>query len=316
MMKKIKIISPATVANISCGFDIIGLALNTPNDEMIVSENINSDINIKSISGADLSYNPNKNVVGIALKAMLKEYYKNNIIKKIGFKIEIHKKILPGSGIGSSAASSAGIVFGVNKLLGNPFKKIDLIRFAMEGERLSGGVAHADNVAPAIMGGLTLIRSYNPLDIISINVPKNLWVTIIHPQIEIKTSDARSILKKKISMKNAIKQWGNIAALITGFYKEDYDLISRSLEDFIVEPIRSILIPNFEELKVKCKEVGALGGGISGSGPSVFMFSKGKQIAVLASKVMSNIYSNIGIDYKIYISSINLNGISCIEINR
>lgn len=309
-MNKIKVFAPATVANISCGFDVLGLALNEPNDEILIYKSKIPGIRINKIYGADLSTDINKNVVGVALKALLKKY--NN--PTIGFEIEIIKNILPGSGIGSSAASSAGIVIGANLLLGNPFDINDMINFAMQGEFLAVGNAHADNVAPAIIGGITLIRSYNPLDIISINIPDDLWVTIIHPQIEIKTSDARSILKNNISIKNAVQQWGNLGALIAGFYKEDYNLISRSLNDVIFEPIRSILIPEFKKLKNKCKEAGALGGGISGSGPSVFMLSKGKKNALKISEAMNKVYSTIDLDYKIYNSLINKNGVKCIEI--
>lgn len=309
-MNKIKVFSPATVANISCGFDVLGLAIHEPNDEIIIYKSNIPGIRINKIYGAELSTDINKNVVGAALQALLKKY--NN--PQIGFEIEIIKNILPGSGIGSSAASSAGVIIGANILLGNPFNIKDLIYFSMQGEFLAVGNAHADNVAPAIMGGITLVRSYNPLDIISINIPHDLWVTIIHPQIEIKTSDARSILKKNISIKNAVQQWGNVGALIAGFYKEDYNLISRSLNDVIFEPVRSALIPEFKKLKNTCKEAGALGGGISGSGPSVFMLSKGQKNALKVSKAMNEVYSKIDIDYKIYNSSINKKGIKCIEI--
>lgn len=309
-MNIIKVIAPATIANIVCGFDVLGLAVNIPNDEIIIKITNIPGIKIKKIFGAKLSKNKKKNVISIALQALLNKYKKSNI----GFDIEIYKKIKPGSGLGSSAASAAGIVVGANYLLGNPFNKIELIKFAMEGERLAGGVPHADNVAPAIIGGITLIRSYKPLDIISLRSPDNIWISILHPEIEIKTSDARKILKHKILMNEAIKQWGNLGALIAGLYKEDYDIISRSLEDVIIEPIRAILIPAFNELKINCKSIGALGGGISGSGPSVFMLSNGKKKAELVTNVMKNIYSKLELKYKIYTSSINKTGIVYYEL--
>lgn len=309
-MNRIKVFSPATVANISCGFDVLGLALNQPNDEIIIYKSNIPGIRINKIYGAKLSTDINQNVVGVALQALLKKY--NN--SKIGFEIEIIKNILPGSGIGSSAASAAGVVIGANILLGNPFTINNMIDFAMQGECLAVGNPHADNVAPAIIGGITLVRSYNPLDIISIHIPDDLWVTIIHPQIEIKTSDARSILKKNISITNAVQQWGNVGALIAGFYKEDYNLISRSLHDVIFEPIRSILIPEFINLKTQCKAAGALGGGISGSGPSVFMLSQGQQTAFKIAQAMNAVYSKLDIDYKIYNSPINKKGIRYIEL--
>ncbi|WKD87300.1 homoserine kinase [Candidatus Karelsulcia muelleri] len=304
-MNIIKVIAPATIANIVCGFDVLGLAVNIPNDEIIIKITDIPGIRIKKIFGANLSKNRKKNVISIALQALLNKMKKSNI----GFDIEISKNIQPGSGIGSSAASAAGIVVGANYLLGNTFKKKDLIKFAMEGERLAGGVPHADNVAPAIIGGITLIRSYKPLDIISLRSPDNIWVSILHPEIEIKTSEAREILKHKILITEAIKQWGNLGALIAGLYKEDYDIISRSLDDVIIEPIRAILIPAFNSLKIKCKSIGALGGGISGSGPSVFMLSNGKKKAELVTNVMEHIYSKLELNSKIYTSSINKTGI-------
>ncbi|MFY0255009.1 homoserine kinase [Chitinophaga sp. 30R24] len=308
-MDSIKVFAPGTVANVACGFDVIGLALNAPGDEMILRLSDEPGIRITAVHGADLPLDPTRNVAGVAVQALLDKHGHPNV----GIEIEIFKKIHPGSGIGSSAASSAGAVVGANYLLGEPFTKKQLVRFAMEGERLASGAAHADNVAPAILGGFTLVRSYRPLDITSLHTPDDLWVSVIHPQIEVKTSDAREILKQKVLMTDAIRQWGNVGALVAGLYQEDYGLISRSLEDAIVEPVRSILIPAFQELKLKCVEAGALGGGISGSGPSVFMLSKGEAIAQQVADTMNLVYAPLGVDYKIYVSRINTAGVKVIE---
>ena len=305
----IKIFAPATVANVACGFDVIGLAIDAPGDEIILRRTNTPGITIKAIHGANLPLDPLQNVCGVAAMALLKKF--ND--PEVGIEMELFKNIHPGSGIGSSAASSAGAVVGVNQLLGNPYDAKQLVRFAMEGERLASGAAHADNVAPAIMGGFTLVRSYQPLDITALHTPADLWVTVIHPQIEVKTSDARAILKQKVLMTDAIKQWGNVGALVAGLYQEDYGLISRSLEDVIVEPVRAILIPAFYELKIKCKEAGALGGGISGSGPSVFMLSKGKAIAQKVGAVMNDVYASLGVDFKIYVSPVSTKGTRVIE---
>ncbi|WP_185861389.1 homoserine kinase [Blattabacterium cuenoti] len=315
-MNGIKIFSPATVANLACGFDVIGLALDLPKDEIFLYKSNNPGIRIKKIHGSSLPNDPKKNVAFVALQFLLKQYKKKQKFdkekeEKIGFDIELIKNIHPGSGIGSSAASAAGVVYGANILLGKPFNTMQLIRFAMEGERVASGTAHADNVAPAIMGGLTLIRSYQPLDITKLHTPDKLWVSILHPQIVVRTSDAREILKQKILMTDAIRQWGNIGALVAGLYREDYELISRSLEDVIVEPIRSMLIPAFHELKIRCKEIGALGGGISGSGPSVFMLSKGNDTAKKVTEVMNQVYSPLQVDYKTYTSPISQQGVKC-----
>lgn len=307
-MESIKIFCPATIANISCGFDVLGVALDSVGDEMVIRKVPEKGIRITKLEGQDLPLETEKNVAGVAGIAFLAASDYDG-----GFEIEIYKKIKAGSGIGSSAASSSGAVWGMNKLLENPFSTSKLVEFAMEGERLASGVAHADNVAPALFGGFTLVRSYEPLDIIRIKSPSELYATVIHPQIEVKTSDSRKILKTNITLKDGIKQWGNLGGLVAGLYTEDYDLIGRSLVDHIVEPIRSILIPGFNEVKVKSIEAGALGCGISGSGPSIFAFSKGKTTAKKVADSMKSVYQKIGIDYDVHVSNINPIGIK--ELN-
>lgn len=303
-MKEIKLFAPATIANVSCGFDVLGLCLETVGDEMIIRKTNDKGVKITKISGQNLPLETEKNVAGVAVLALLEK-----ITVDYGFEIEIVKNIKPGSGIGSSAASSAGAVFGVNKLLGEPFTLQELVPFAMEGERLASGTAHADNVAPALLGGFTLIRSYNPLDIVKIDAPKELYATVVHPQIEVKTSDARSVLKQTVSLQQTVTQLGNLGGLISGLYTEDYELIGRSLHDEIVEPYRSILIPEFENAKKAALEAGALGSGISGSGPSIFALSKGKETAEKVGRALALVYKNIEIDFDVHVSKVNANGI-------
>ena len=307
-MEEIKIFAPATIANVSCGFDILGLALDTVGDKMTIKKVSKKGVFITKIIGQDLPLETHKNVAGVAALALLAETE-----SEFGFEIEIDKRIKPGSGIGSSAASSAGAVWAINELLGKPFHQTDLVRFAMEGERLATGVAHADNVAPALFGGFTLVRSNDPLDVISIHTPSELYATVIHPQIEVKTSDAREILKTTVPLKDAIKQWGNVGGLISGLYTEDYDLISRSLEDHIIEPIRSILIPAFDAVKQNSLKAGALGCGISGSGPSIFALSKGEVKALEVAEAMKSVYNKVGIDYDIHVSKVNKQGIKVLN---
>jgi len=310
----IKIKAPATVANMVCGFDILGFAVNNPYDEMemrfVQRAAGQTSITIINIDDYNLPTDPEKNVAGAALLAMIEEYTANSIIdfSTIGFEVKINKLIKPGSGVGSSAASSAGAVVGANYLLGNPFSKDDLVRFAMNGEKVASGVKHADNIAPCIHGGVTLVRSIFPLEIIALPSP-TLFVTIVHPQIEVRTADARSILKQNVQLKDAIKQWGNIAGLVAGLMKGDYDLIGRSLEDVIIEPVRSILIPGFDDLKKACKAVGALGGGISGSGPSIFFLSKEKETALVVEQEMKKLYEGLGLAHHTYVTNINQNGV-------
>lgn len=308
IMNELKIFCPATIANISCGFDVLGVALDSVGDEMVVRKASKKGIRITKLKGQDLPLETEKNVAGVAGLALLEaSSYKG------GFEIEIYKKIKAGSGIGSSAASSTGAVWAMNELLDKPFSTPELVKFAMEGERLASGVAHADNVAPALFGGFTLVRSYEPLDIIPIPSPDELYATVIHPQIEVKTSDSRKILKTNITLKDGIKQWGNVGGLVAGLFTNDYDLIGRSLEDHIVEPIRSILIPGFDDVKSAAIKAGALGCGISGSGPSIFAFSKGEELGQEVSEKMKEVYQNIDIEYDVHVSKINPIGIKILN---
>ena len=303
----VKVASPGTVANLVCGFDVLGLCLDAPADEMTVTIISEKEVRLKSADGYNLPTDPMQNTAGAPLVEMLQE-----LNADFGFDVLIKKNIKPGSGIGSSAASAAGAVVAANHLLNNFFSQEQLVRFAMSGEKVASGVKHADNVAPCIYGGITLIRSIFPLDIVPIPAPE-LWVTVVHPQIEVRTSDARQILKKQVLLKDAIKQWGNIAGLVAGFMKNDYDLIGRSLEDVIIEPVRSILIPGFDEVKKQSKAAGALGGGISGSGPSIFMLSTNKQTAEAVKKEMHKVYNKISLEHHVYVTTINQQGVKILK---
>jgi homoserine kinase len=305
-MNSVKILSPGTVANLVCGFDVLGLALNDPCDVMTLHRTSTPGLVIKNLDDFGLPEDPVKNVAGVSLLSLMAA-----LPEPIGLEMTIDKKIKPGSGIGSSAASAAGSVAAANILLGNVFTKTELVQFAMNGEKLASGVKHADNIAPCLLGGVTLIRSIYPLDIVPIKPPP-LFVTIVHPQIEVKTSDARQILKKQILLKDAIRQWGNIAGLVAGLMNGDYELISRSLEDVIIEPVRSILIPAFDQVKKRSLDAGALGGGISGSGPSIFMLSINEKIARSVEHEMADVYHHAGIPYSTYVTTINNEGVKIV----
>ncbi len=303
-MNEIKLFCPATIANLSCGFDVLGLCLDTIGDEMIIRKVAEKGVRITKIIGADLPLKTEENVAGVAALALLSE-----VETPFGFEIEIYKNIKAGSGIGSSSASAAGAVFGINELLGKPFSRNELVRFAMKGEVVASGSEHADNVAPALLGGFTLVRSYTPLDVIRIESPNELFATVIHPQIELKTSEMRAVLQPMISLKSAIVQWGNVGGLIAGLYTNDYDLIGRSLHDEVVEPLRGKFIPHFEEIKKASLNAGALGSGISGSGPSIFALSKGIETAEKVKKAMISIFEKTIIPYEIHVSKINSEGV-------
>ena len=302
-MKQITVHAPGSVSNVVCGFDCLGFALTEPFDEMTVSLIDEKLVRIKHLDAFNLTTEPEKNVAGKAVLTLLESVEEN-----VGFEIEITKHIKPGSGIGSSSASAVGAVAAANKLLGDRFSKLELAEFALAGEFVASQSRHADNVSPCLFGGFTLVRSVEPLDIVALEFPA-LFVTVIHPQIEIKTSQARRILPKEVSLRDAVKQWSNVGALVAALAKGDYELISRSLEDFIVEPHRKVLIPKFDELKGESLKVGALGGGISGSGPSVFMLSETVETARNVEAAMREIYEQTTVDFNIYVSAINPKGI-------
>lgn len=302
-MNTITIFAPATVANVSCGFDAMGFALETLGDKMTFTKTASKKITISKIEGAELPFDTDKNVAGVVAQAMLKD---SNAA--FGVNIEIYKNFKPGSGLGSSAASASGTAFAINQFLNNKYTNLELVKFAMLGEIAACGSAIADNVAAAIYGGFILVRSYEPLDIISIPTPKELMVTAIHPQIEVKTADARKVIPSKITLKTAIAQWANVGGLISGLHTENYDLIANSLVDYVAEPARKHLIPYFDEVKESSLKSGALGVGISGSGPTIFALSKGIETANKVAEAMQKTYSETGIKYEIHVSKINQTG--------
>ena len=306
MKKTIKVFAPASVTNVSCGFDIMGFAIDYPGDELKLTIKEKPGITITKITGDSgrLPVDPKKNTAGVSLIAMV-----DHLKFKKGIDIEIYKKISFGSGLGSSASSAVASVFALNEILEKPFTRKELLPFALEGEKLTcGGSPHADNVSACLMGGFIIVRSIDPLDVVPIDIAADLYSIIIHPHLEISTADTRKILRSNILLADATKQWGNVAGLVAGLMSGDYDLISRSLQDVIIEPIRGILIPGFNDIKNAATNAGALGCSISGSGPSVFAFSKTKPEANNVGKAMKKVLSELDIDSDIYISKINKQG--------
>lgn len=305
MCDSIKVFAPATVANVTCGFDILGFAVDQPGDEITLKKSNSDEVKIIEITGdgGALPLDSDKNTSSVVIKMFL-----DDLDSSQGVDIFLEKKMPLGSGLGSSAASSVAAIFAINELMGRPKKMEELLPYAMEGERVACGAAHADNVAPGLYGGFVLIRSYDPLDVIRLKTPDELFATLVHPHIEVKTKDAREILRKQIYFKDSVKQSGNVAGLIAGLLTSDYKLISRSMQDHIVEPIRSILIPGYTEVKERIMEIGALGGGISGSGPSIFALSTDKDIADKIGIEMKQIYTGFDIGCETYVSRINQHG--------
>lgn len=307
--KKIKAFAPASVANVGCGFDVLGFAMDKVGDTLEIELTSQAGIHIQAIQGqGNLSTDPEKNVCGVVAKAML-----DKLNHQGGLNLQLTKGILPGSGLGSSAASSAVTAFAINELFNRPFTELQLVEFAMIGEKLASGTAHADNVAPALMGGFVAVRSYEPLDIIKIPFPDELYCTVIHPKIELRTELSRNILKQQVPLKTAIRQWGNVAGLIAGLYSNNYELIGRSLTDHIVEPVRSLLIPGFARLTEAAFLAGALGSGISGSGPSVFSLCKGKDNANQVAKAFHEKAILLGLPFDVHVSKISKTGCRIIE---
>jgi homoserine kinase len=304
-MRSIRALAPATVANVCCGFDVLGFAVEAPADEVIITLRERPGIIIESIEsdGGKLSLDPQKNTAGVAVSSYLKGLKSNQ-----GVSIVLKKKLPLGSGMGSSAASAVAALVAINHLMGEPFSRKEMVVHAMEAERVACGSAHADNAAPSLLGGFVLIRSYAPLDVIPVPCRTDLICTLIHPHIELKTLDSRRVLRETVSLKDSIIQSGNLAALMIGLTQGDYDLISRSLNDVIAEPVRSVFIPGFNELKEKVKQSGALGFGISGSGPTVFALSRTRDIAEAAGTIAGNHFCDKGLPFEIYISGVNMKG--------
>ncbi len=295
--------APATIANVGCGFDVLGLCLTAPYDTVHLRRTDRPGLSIRHLDDYDLPTDPNRNVAGAALLALLRE-----VPEPLGFEVEITKGIRPGSGIGSSAASAAGAVVAANALLGNRFSHKELIGMAMYGEAVASGVQHADNIAPAICGGLTLVRAVLPvLDVVALPPPP-LWVAVVHPQFEVRTQEARAVLPTTVPLALAVRQWANVGGLVAGFLTHDYELISRALEDYIVEPARASLLPGLGAARQRALEAGALGGGISGSGPSIFMLNKDEATALAAAAAMGSVYEKMGIEYHLHVGPIAAQG--------
>lgn len=303
----VRVFAPATVANMICGFDILGFAVDYPGDEVVMHRVAAPGVRIRSIVGDDgkLPLDADKNTVSACVQMLLAHL---GVAKEIGVEIELIKHMPIGSGLGSSSASTVAGLFAINSLLGNPLTKEELLPFCVEGERLACGHGHADNVAPALMGGITLIRGQHPLDVISLPVPEELYAGVVFPKVDVPTRDARQLIKEKVLLKDAVTQWGNIAGLIAGLYESDYDLISRSMHDVLIEPTRAILIPEFYVMKQIALDAGALSFGISGSGPSVVAISRGQETAENAASRIQQHLTDCEIDSFKYVSPVNVNG--------
>lgn len=307
-MESITAYAPATISNVGPGFDIMGFAIDRPGDRLTVRKNRQGQIRLINHSGVQLPADPEHNVAAYAAR-----HYLEAINLDPGIDIIFQEKIHPGSGIGSSAASAVAAIWALSELLTPGTPKQELIPYAMQGEALVSGAVHADNVAPCMLGGFVLIRSYEPLDIIPLHTPDKLYCTVIHPEIEIRTAFSRSILKAEVKLKDAVTQSGNVAGLISGLFRSDYELIGRSLVDVIAEPRRSVLIPGFEQVKQKSLESGALGCSISGSGPSIFALSEGRKKAEEVASAMKEVFDTLDIRSGVFVSAVKTEGVISLQ---
>ena len=289
-VKSLKVRATGSVANVSCGFDCIGYAIAKPVDTVTIKTKDSPGVHI-TLSGSKADTIPpaaKYNTAGKAILSLL-----NNLDIDQGFNVHIEKGIPPGSGLGSSAASAAAAVVGVNELLGNPLKLEELLVHGMAGEAVSSGGFHADNIAPALFGGIILIRSYDPLDILQLPVPENLFSTVVLPDFVINTRDARNMLPNHVPLKSAVEQAGNLAGFILGLHEDDFDLLGRSMVDVFAEPIRAELIPGYHVVQKVAMDTGAIGCGISGSGPALFALSDSEEMAKKVGSAMAVSYSHL-----------------------
>jgi homoserine kinase len=269
--------APATVANVAVGFDILGFSMDRVGDKVTVTrDDTSKGVSVDRITGVvtEIPRDPSKNTAAVALEAFLREANPG-----FGLKVSIEKGIPLGSGMGGSAASAVGAVVAANALIETPFHPERLLEFALAGETVASGAAHADNIAPCLYGGLTLVLSLDPLKIVPIPTPAEMMCVLVHPHLKIETRHARSVLKPTILLSEHVRQSAHLAAFITACHRGDLDLFQRSMIDVLIEPQRAELIPGFHEAKNAAIEQGALGFSISGSGPSVFAWTASRNAA-------------------------------------
>ena len=310
-MKTVRVFAPATVANVGSAFDVLGFALDAPGDTVQATLSASAGVRVVSISGDEgrLPLEADQNTAGVSVRALLEHLRVSDArLSEIGIELTIEKGLPIGSGLGSSSASTVAAVVAANELLGSPLSRLELVPFAMEGERVACGAAHADNVAPSLLGGFVLIRSYSPLDVIALPAPEQVWVSVVSPHLELRTQDARKVLKKNVPLASAVAQWGNVAALVAGIYQRDIALMGRSLEDRIVEPERAQLIPGFFEVKEAALSAGAVGCSISGSGPSIFALSDAEGTAARVGQAMQSVFTGLSVGSTVHVSRVNPTG--------
>lgn len=293
-MSTIRAFAPATVSNIACGFDVLGFAIEGPGDEVVAELRDEPGVEIGELTGdgGRLPRDAERNTAGVAVRALLERFDAT----ERGVRLRVHKRMPLASGLGSSAASAVAAVVAADRLLGLEAGRDELLRCALEGERVACGSAHPDNATPSLYGGFVLIRSSNPLDVIELPVPAGLSCALVRPRVAVETRKARAALGTRVELAAAVRQWGNLGALVAGLFRGDLELISRSLEDHVAEPVRAGLVPGFREVQEAARGAGALGCSLSGSGPSIFALSADAEQAERVAEAMSGALEALGIE--------------------
>jgi homoserine kinase len=317
MPSPVRVFAPASASNLGPGFDVLGLALPEPGDVVTAEFMEAPGLEIAEVSGdgGQLNRDPDQNVAGVAAQSVLSHLASVRRDSLPGVRLRVHKQMPLSSGLGSSAASSVAGAMAVNELLDCPLAKADLLVHALAGERAASGSMHADNAAPSLLGGVVLVRRYEPLEVIELPVPAGLRVTLVHPHCCIETSKARALLLgQRFTIEQAVANLGNLGALVAGLYRGDLELVGRAIEDRLVEPLRMALIPGCAAVKAAAHQAGALGCSISGSGPSLFAFTDSDAAAARVAVAMRDAFREAaGLDSDSYSGPVNTAGAHRVE---
>ena len=296
--------APASVGNVAVGFDILGQSVAALGDRVRVTRRTEPGVSIRSITGVvqDLPLAAEKNTAGMAVLAMQTE-----LALPFGFELEIEKGIPLGSGLGGSAASAVAAVVAAAALVDRPLDRTELLKFAMRGEAVASGSVHVDNIAPSLFGGLVLTVGIDNPHVKQIPVPDTVRCVLVHPHMVLATREARAILKKTVDLSDVIWQQANLAGFLAGCYTSDIALIRESLLDVVIEPQRQVLIPGFADVKKAALDAGALGGSISGAGPTVFAWAEARDAEAVRSGMVAA-FRKHGLDSDAWVSAIDLEG--------
>lgn len=303
----LKVIAPASVSNLACGFDTLGIAIDYPGDEIIGRWVDRPGVHIAEIRGhkKDIPRNPELNIASVTATALLKHLGEDGR----GLELKINKNLPAGSGLGSSASSATAAAFLVNELLNSPLEKRELVPFAIQGELLASGTPVGDNVVASMIGGLVFIRDIETYDFHRIYMPPGLCMAILLPDIPIHTKASRALLKPEVPLPLMVKQSANLGAFVIGMQTSDLDLIRRSMEDFVIEPQRSHQIPHFHAIQNAAIELGALGCSISGAGPTIFALCQEKLQAQRISSAMLKVCKDNHLSATSFVAGISPEGV-------